>query len=411
MDDIKKLTGLFVPIDEFGCGLYRMFQPAHTAARLHPQADLIIHYSPPPDFLDSEEGKDVQFIVIQRIRLQRQEGGTTRDLNRELVERAHAKGIPVVYEHDDNDFALPATHGLFYLFQQDRISDKVQWLLTNCDFITTTTDYLADRFAEHGADRSLIYVFPNCLDFTNPYWNVEYQPCRRTRIGWAGGSSHAEDLKQLTGVFSKLLDLPDIPPLQLILGGFDTRGSYTFFDAQGNRVTRPIEEHETIWNAMAHTYFNGAPDGVSRVMRTLPINNYGFFFSQFDIGVVPLEDTEFTRAKSPLKLLELGAYAVPAVISDVLPYREMLKDTQYDLELLVPVGRKSTPQWVNKLLQLIKDEPYRTEQGRRLQRIVSVRYNEETWSPLRMQFWEQVANHKIPDHPNPKLQIEYWDEV
>ncbi len=407
----KPLTILFVPSDQWGCGLYRMFQPANVVARLNQDTDFMVHYEPSPEIFNE---KDFDLLVLQRIRIKRNADESLLDLNLQLLEEARARGIPVIYEHDDNDFDLPRNHGMFHMFKQDRVAERVEVFLKEADAVTTTTPYLANVFCKHGATSEKTYVFPNCIDFTGRGWKFEYQPCKRFRIGWAGGSSHNDDLLQLTGVFSRVIEKHSNLQFQFMMGGYDTRGSYSFFDKDGKRISRPIEDHETIWLQMAQRYFDGIPDGVRRIMRTLPIENYGFFFSQFDAGVVPLEDTEFTRGKSPLKLIELGAYGVPVVMSDVEPYREMVKGTKVDPNLLVPVGKNVASHWVRMLSQLIDDDDYRYEQGVALQTLTKTRYDEERWAPLRLEFWRGMVGCKeqgLPPKPDPAGVIYGWDEV
>jgi glycosyltransferase involved in cell wall biosynthesis len=45
----------------------------------------------------------------------------------------------------------------------------------------------------------------------------------------------------------------------------------------------------------------------------------------FDIGICPLLDTQFSRSKSHIKALEYMARGMPVVASDVEPYRRFIK--------------------------------------------------------------------------------------
>ena len=50
-------------------------------------------------------------------------------------------------------------------------------------------------------------------------------------------------------------------------------------------------------------------------LDTVPIEDYPALLHNFDIGLVPLVDNRFNRAKSDLKVLELAASGIPAIAS------------------------------------------------------------------------------------------------
>lgn len=65
----------------------------------------------------------------------------------------------------------------------------------------------------------------------------------------------------------------------------------------------------------------------------IPNGNYPQFVQWFrriarlmDFGVAPLNDTEFNRCKSTIKLLEYSGAGLPVLASDVTPYREAIMD-------------------------------------------------------------------------------------
>lgn len=79
----------------------------------------------------------------------------------------------------------------------------------------------------------------------------------------------------------------------------------------------------------------------------------------FDIGIAPLLDTEFSRSKSPVKCLEYAARGIPVVANDAEPYRNFVKDgvTGY----LIPQGRDDL--WLKRLTELANDEDMRRKMG------------------------------------------------
>lgn len=395
---------LVVPVDNFGCGLYRMTQPAEAVVELC--EDVVVDFfDPPHEGLTPQTVESYDLVILQRIR-SAYVNDVPVDLNYDLLEAAARRNIPTIYDHDDNDYALPRHHGLYDVFQKEKISDKMTASFKAATAVTTTTDYIARVFGERCGDPKKVFVFPNCIRPTDPQWTYECPPSRRTRIGWAGGSSHLHDLRLLQGMSADLHRVYG-DRLQFQLGGYDTRGRFSWRDNHGNAQSRDIEPHETVWKDMEAALFFDLPLSARRTLKTLDIKRYGFFWSQFDIGVVPLEDTEFTRAKSALKMLEYGAYGIPVVASAVWPYVDFIGNT--GAATLVPAGRgNSIHKWVEAVSVLIDDPVYRYEQGQRLKRLVNRRYNVRTWAPVRLRLWRELVNKQTPTPIVPERDIVQW---
>ncbi len=406
----KPFKILMVTADEFGCGLYRMRQPAYSVGKHTADVDILLNMNP-----STADLKDQDLLIIQRVRVcKNEQTKEITDLNVELLHVAKHYNIPIIYEHDDNDFALPKHHGMYTMFLEDRIADKVDFMLENADVITTTTHYLADVFRNRISDPQKVFVFPNCLDSEDKMWQFRRPFSQKLRIGWAGGSSHQYDLSEFRGVAETLYEKYS-DQLLFLMGGFDTRGVYTYYNEKGERITRPIEAHETVWIEMADEFFGKIPKAARRIMRTLPIDQYGYFFSQFDIGIIPLQSDEFCRAKSSLKLLEFGAYNVPCAFSDVVPYNLTMKGTKLYQRVKIPTGkskRGSHDDWVRVLSDLIDSEALREEIGQELNRLILTKFDADKWAPLRFKFWKEVIESKgKPETPNPERDIEGWDKI
>ena len=78
-----------------------------------------------------------------------------------------------------------------------------------------------------------------------------------------------------------------------------------------------------------------------------------------DVVLLPLTDIPFnTRGKSPVKYLELSAFAIPVIASKVVPYAGFITDKETGL-------LASTPEeWLTKIEQLIGDKTYRYQLGK-----------------------------------------------
>lgn len=400
-----------IPSDQAGCGHYRITQPGNVIGG-YTDLQVTIHMSPDPSYLK----EDVDLLVLQRTRmsmvavpteeLEQNRGRTSRaiDQNAAIIAEANRLGIPIVFDNDDNDIELPSFHGLYKTYQDQEIPQKVRESIQAADAVTTTTPYLANVLSKVSG-RDNVYILPNCIQLTDPTWRFPRTKSDTIRIGWAGGSSHAKDLTVLDGVMDEIYRRYG-DRVQFVLGGYDTRGTYVWWDTEGNWHERAIEDHESIWVKMSDTLFGNTPKRTHRVMRTLPINQYGFHYSQLDIGVVPLQDIEFNRSKSELKLLEYGAYGVPVVASDVEPYSNAVRDVP-GVVPLVPDKSGQVKRWVNELSSLIEDPVYRIEQGRKLYSLIRSRYDADLWALSRLEFYLSVIRGE-PKAPDPASTIPNW---
>lgn len=80
-------------------------------------------------------------------------------------------------------------------------------------------------------------------------------------------------------------------------------------------------------------------------------------FGGFDIGVMPLTDTAYNRAKEAFKIKEYMASGLPVVASKVGHNREIVLDGETGFLV------ESTDEWVHRLLQLARDPGLRARLG------------------------------------------------
>jgi glycosyltransferase involved in cell wall biosynthesis len=90
-----------------------------------------------------------------------------------------------------------------------------------------------------------------------------------------------------------------------------------------------------------------------------------------DIGLAPLQDTEFNRGKSNLKVLEYGVMGVPTIASPVYPYSNTI-DNGVDG---IIVHKNRTKSWVKALVHLIDNKEDRIRMGEAMKGKVLTEYN------------------------------------
>lgn len=78
-----------------------------------------------------------------------------------------------------------------------------------------------------------------------------------------------------------------------------------------------------------------------------------------DFVLLPLTDIPFnTRGKSPIKYLELSAFAIPVIASAVMPYKEVIIDGETGLLA------STSEEWLSQIERLINDKDYRHNIGK-----------------------------------------------
>ena len=91
--------------------------------------------------------------------------------------------------------------------------------------------------------------------------------------------------------------------------------------------------------------------------------------SDFDIGIMPLVDSEIHRAKEPLKIKEYMAAGLPLVLSPVGHNRQVVTDGQEGFFASTP------EEWRNRLERLIRDPGLRAELGGKGRQLIRERYD------------------------------------
>lgn len=264
-----------------------------------------------------DEWRDTADIIIgQRVCLP---GATVRW--QQLAKQGRAK---LVLEIDDDLFNIhPSSKQAHAFFAQPGIRANLEMNLRVADLVTVTTDHLAEQLAPYNAN---VVVLPNCV----PEALLDHTPARRNdtvTIGWGGSATHQIDWAG-----------PDEH-----VARFVSRTPGTEMHVMG--WTPPV-----LWGRLPRDRrrFTGWIHDVNDLHRAI----------DYHIGVIPLRDNIFARSKSDIKLLELGALGIPAVVSDVGPYAVAMAGAAPAL----PVRRPAD--WLSHLRDLVADEGLREAMGK-----------------------------------------------
>jgi hypothetical protein len=177
-------------------------------------------------------------------------------------------------------------------FKDHYRSDVLARLFRNVELahvVTTPSPVIAEYLTRYNRN---VHVLPN----TVPAWLTEHTmpPRPRLTVGYQGSSHHVRD----------------------------------FNASQQRQLGRFLAAHPD-WDV--HLY--GAveldgPPGRSRVTGWLSSVDAYYRAVSLDVGVGPLADTAFNRAKSSLRAVEYAALGIVAVLPDMAPYRGWVADNE-----------------------------------------------------------------------------------
>ena len=280
-------------------------------------ADAGDRHGPPSITLSMLQGYDV--IVAQR-------WNTHKGL--EVWRRARTPSSRLVYDLDDDLWNItPENWNAYHLYGQGGVRDAVEHSIEVADLVTVSTEPLAEVVRQFNP---AVTVLPNCI----PGWVLDLpprQPRDRPRVGWAGGASHGADIGLAAGPASRFLKR--FPGWDLQLGGTDFRKTF------GDEGVHQDRMFHVPW-----VQVNEHPEEF-------------YLSADFDIGICPLVPTAFSRSKSFVKALEMGARGIPVIASDCEPYRPYIEHgvngflVRYEHE------------WLKYLSELAGDEKLRAEMG------------------------------------------------
>jgi len=218
-----------------------------------------------------------------------------------LTQAFQGAGKAVIYDVDDWLFELPRTWPAYRDYfdlgsgrHRDRLVTHEQ-LLYMANVVTCTGAALAEKLLEYNGD---VRIVPNCVMWAD--WDTVIPLERQVEgpmIGWFGMPYYWDSWRLMSdaieqvvceqGAYLTMLGYPDV------VRAFSPRLS-----------ERTYVQPTCPWRQFAS-------------MRQM--------IASFDVGLAWLEDTEFNRCKSPLKVLQYGAAGVPVVASP-MPYSEVLGD-------------------------------------------------------------------------------------
>jgi hypothetical protein len=238
-----------------------------------------------------------------------------------VVRYLRRAGLGVVWDHDDAWHLAPHLRrgGL----EKQKITAQIGRMLRFADVVTTTSDSLADSYRSMGAES--VHVIENYL---GPHFaGLERGSHDGVVVGWAAWLDHQADWTQLElkPVFERLLDAH--PDLRVESVGQIDLG------LRSERYTR---------------------------VPQVPFPRLGAQLTRFDVGIAPIADTPFNRARSSIKVKEYAAAGAAWLASPIGPYVGL---GEKQGGRLVPDDR-----WYEEIDQLIRNQRQRRKLAKRASR-------------------------------------------
>lgn len=311
---------LSLPVDDGGCGYYRVRQPfdlireltEHDTYVVDAHKDNMLEVTNAffaTDILLVRPGSEAGLDKIKQIPdLKNIKAKTVMDIddNVEVISpySLHYKEYGTK-EHFDKNVGKwlwkDGEEDWSIISNTQRVSNYIRGL-ESADMVTVTTPKLAEYASQYNKN---VVVLPNCLDLTR-WWPLPFRPNEQLRVGWTGGISHYEDLFSIKEPLNKLMR--------------EFKFKFVFignsFEGIIDKDNKNLIEHYPWVPFKAHSY------------RLMCMN--------LDIGIIPLADLPFNYYKSAVKWYEMSAIGVPSVVADITPYKEEIEDNKTAMAYKTP---------------------------------------------------------------------------
>lgn len=415
----KKIKILIVPSDSQGVGHFRSIWPAQALTKhFGDEFEVEINLGPNVENLPYLKSFDI-------IHFHRHLG--PYELMEKTFSELKAAGVTLIMDIDDF-WEPPSTHPLYQIVKQEKLGEKIIRTMELSDYVTTTTDIFASHIRKHNPN---VIVMPNALDMDDKMWKSEVMPNEtdKCRISWIGGSSHLHDLKLIENSMSLLHNNKDLEDkFQIIMCGFDIRGSVTEIRPDGSRHSRAILPHETVWlkfeEIFTNKYSNLKKDEeyfkwLGKIKKeeypgqytknyvrrwTLPLTQYGKHYDYCDVCLAPISAVDvhqtdkgqiinrvnlFNEVKSELKIIEAGMKKKCLIAQDFGIYKKLLKNGETGI--LVSDNKDG---WYKAMRKVILDPGYREMLANNLHEYVKDKYELKNVTGDRAVIYKDILSKK-----------------
>jgi len=258
-------------------------------------------------------------------------------------------GKKVVFDFDDAIFLLAASEPNLFMERFNRYG-KVPEVISIASQVIAGNSYLADFALNYNEN---IYVIPTPVDVKKYKPATKNENSENIVIGWIGSKTTSCFLEILRDVFRELLDKYSNLTIRIIGGSFN------------NEACKRIE--------------------------CIPweLDNEVKMLQGFDIGIMPMPDTRWTRGKCAFKAILYMSVGIPCISSSVGMNSEVVKDG------INGFLANDAKEWKDKLSMLIESSKLRKEIGKAGRETIVARYSTEVNFPRFLEVIKKAEKNKI----------------
>lgn len=345
-----------------GLAYYRLLIPLRKMTEKNPDIKPLIKFSSYMDNIGDNELEELSEMsdLCDIIIIQRRYGRRWKA----MVKAWQAKGIKVVFEIDDMYENIPmANLDPRYRAMCSRETTKaVGEMLDTVDMITVSTPELGS-WVKRFTNKKIVWL-KNTIDF-NMWKSLKKDSSDEVMIGYAASQQHNIDFNVLGGALHEICKVYR-DKVSLGLMGFMAKD---------------------LWN-LEEVYDIGVyyKAGVPFLEYPDTLAHLGF-----DIGLAPLKDCPFNRAKSELKYLEYSALKIPTVASAIAPYIRAIGSGDNGRGLLVD---NKSRKWKTTIKKLLDNPELRKDMGEKAYEYVFKNYNIDTYVDKWLNVYDSLMKEK-----------------
>ena len=285
--------------DYSGCGFWRMIWPEHLLNAFN-------HYTVHGSTVMNLDPR--YYIKVQAVRIQRQATSHQLEFVKFLKEVSKQIGFRLIYEIDDVVFSedIPDYNKYKPAFTDPQIRKNCQEIMNLCDEVTVTCKFMKDYYMEKTGHKN-ITVIPN---FPPKFWlghffdekqiSANYDTHKRKpRIFYAGSGAHFD-------VDNRVNQNDDFAHVVKSIADTVDKYQWVFLGAYPLPLQNLVRSGKIEFHPWSNLYFYGEK------IKNLRVN----------MMIAPLQNNNFNKAKSELKLIEANAFGLPIACQNLCTYED-----------------------------------------------------------------------------------------
>jgi glycosyltransferase involved in cell wall biosynthesis len=241
--------------------------------------------------------------------------------------------IPYVVDYDDAIFHRYDSHPWWVI--RLLLGNKIDRVMRHANLVLTGNHYLEKRAIKSGAPE--VAYLPSVIDLER-YTIKKHAPKSTITVGWIGSTTTAKYLKMIMPALEAVSRNHSIRMILVGAGDIDTKG----LDIE----VRPWHENREVQDIL-----------------------------EFDIGLMPLPDTAWTRGKCGYKLIQYMACGLPVIASPVEANLDIVEDG------INGFLASDTREWVAALEKLITRDALRKKMGKKGRQTVENKFCLQVTAP------------------------------